>query len=150
MTWRILNGIAAIALYVIAVNNAAYEATTPVADPHHTLMRKIYAVGAFALLGLLLERSQWPRLRGTLAAGLTIGAYSWAIELGQIRLDHVHETFAQHGFDVLSGVAGGALGALASRAAGRRAIGRYEVAAVVVLLVVLGLLFPGTYGALAR
>ena len=150
MTWRVCNGIAAIALYVIAVNNAAYEATTPVGDPHHTLLRKIYALGAFALLGVLLERSHWPRLRGTLAAALTIGAYSWAIEFGQIVVDHVHETFAQHGFDVLSGVAGGALGALAIRAFERRLVGRAEMIAVAVLLIVVAATFPATYGALAR
>lgn len=150
MTWRVLSGIAATVLYVIAVNNTAYEATTPVEDPHHTLLRKIYALGAFALLGVLLEKSHWPRLRGTFAAALTVGMYSWAIEFGQIVFDHVGETFAQHGFDVLSGVAGGALGALAIRAFERRRVGRVEVLAVIVLFAAVAVAFPETYGALAR
>lgn len=149
-TWRSLNAVAAIALYVIAVNNTAYEATTPVQDPHHTLLRKIYAIGAFALLGVLLERSHWPRLRGTLAAAATIGLYSWAIELGQIAIDRVGETFAQHGFDVVSGIAGGALGALAIRAFERRPVERREIVTVVLSFAAVAALFPATYGALAR
>jgi hypothetical protein len=150
VTWRILNLIAALALYVIAVNNTAYEITTPVEDPHHTLIRKIYAVGAFALLGVLLEKSHWPRLRGTFATALTIGLYSWAIEFGQIAIDRVGESFVQHGFDVLSGVAGGTLGGLALRAFERRPVRRIEIAFTVLMLAALALTFPGTYGSLAR
>jgi hypothetical protein len=150
VTWRVLNVLAAAALYAIAVNNTAYEATTPAADPHHTLLRKIYALGAFALLGVLLERSRWPHVRGAIAGAIAVGLYSWAIELGQIAIDRVGETFAQHGFDVLSGVAGGALGALAVRAFERRSVGPYEVAVVVLACAGVAALYPGTYGALAR
>jgi hypothetical protein len=82
-----------------------------VSMPYHELLRKILAVLAFALLGFLLERSKLGRVHGVVAAGITVGIYSYAIELGQIFIDRANETFAEHGFDVASGLAGGALGA---------------------------------------
>jgi len=98
-------------LYAISLSDTAYELTSPIALPQHVFLRKLYALGAFTLLGALFEKARLPRLSGTLAAAIAIGAYSWAIEFGQFAIDHAVETFAQHTFDVASGVVGGALGA---------------------------------------
>jgi hypothetical protein len=150
--WRVLCVVAALVLYKIAVSGTAYQATSPASLPHHELLRKVYAVLAFALLGFLLERSSVPRLRGVTAAGIVVAFYSYLIELGQIGFKHVQETFAQHGFDVASGLAGGALGAFvallitAPRAPQRRA----DALVTIVLLVAIGWAFTGTYGPLDR
>jgi hypothetical protein len=100
-------------LYAVSISGLAYEVTTPVGMPHHVLLRKIYAVGAFALLGFLFEQSRFEPLRGPLAAGIVVAIFSYAIEIGQIVIDHADETFGQHAFDVASGLVGGALGAFA-------------------------------------
>ncbi|HEY5350621.1 MAG TPA: hypothetical protein VIJ64_12835 [Candidatus Lustribacter sp.] len=130
------------------MSGAAYEFTTPVGMPHHVLLRKIYAVLAFALLGFVFERSNFRRLRGVLAAGTAIAAYSYAIEIGQIVIDHSRETFAEHGFDVASGLVGGALGALVALLVSAPAVRarRFEAAAIAVALLVLVWGFTVTYG----
>lgn len=112
--WRALAVAGALILYGVSISGGAYELTTPVGMAHHILLRKIYAVGAFTLLGFLAERSRIPRLRGVIGAGILLTLYSWAIEFGQIYFDHTDETFAEHTFDVASGLAGGALGAFVS------------------------------------
>lgn len=142
--------VAAIVLYKISVSGTAYEVTTPASLPHHILLRKVYAVLAFALLGFLFERSRVPRAGGVTAAGIAVALYSYLIELGQIGFKNVQETFAQHGFDVASGLAGGALGAFVAlvltqpRAPQRR----IEAAVVAVLLAAIGWGYTLTYGPL--
>jgi hypothetical protein len=150
--WRTLCALSAALLYAVSVSGAAYEATTPVEMPHHVLLRKIYALGAFALLGFLLARSQVPRARSVTAGAVAIGLYSYAIELGQIVIDHSHETFAEHGFDVASGVAGGALGAWISWMLGGRfsPARRAEAGAIVAIFAVLAWFYTLTYGPLDR
>jgi peptidoglycan/LPS O-acetylase OafA/YrhL len=137
-------------LYAISISGSAYELTTPVTMPHHELVRKIYAILAFALLGFAFERSKLGRARGVLAAGIALTLYSYAIELGQIVFAQSTETFAEHSFDVASGFAGGALGALVAllivgpRAPARRA----EAIAVAVVFAVLAWGFTLTYARL--
>jgi hypothetical protein len=146
--WRAFGAVSAVVLYAISINGPAYDLTTPVSMPHHVLLRKIYAVLAFALLGFLFERSSLRRAHGVVAAGIAIGIYSYAIELGQIFIDHANETFAEHGFDVASGLAGGALGAFiallisAPRMRGRRT----ESALLAIVFLVLAWGFTVTYG----
>jgi hypothetical protein len=139
-------------LYAISVSGQAYEVTSPVELPHHILLRKIYALGAFALLGFLLVRSNVPRVRSVGAGGLALTLYSYAIELGQIVIDQSGETFAEHGFDVASGFAGGALGAwFAWRLAGARGPrSRDELIAIVLVFAVLTWFYTITYGPLDR
>ena len=148
--WRVLCAIAALVLYKVAVSGSAYRATSPTSLPHHELLRKVYAVLAFALLGFLLERSRLPRLRGVAAAGIVIALYSYLIELGQIGFKHVQETFAQHGFDVASGLAGGALGAFVALliTAPRAPQRRVDAIVTIVLLAAIGWGFTVTYGPL--
>ncbi len=148
--WRAFGAACAIALYAISVSNLAYELTTPVQMPHHVALRKIYAILAFALLGFALERSNFRPLRGVATAGIALAAYSYAIEIGQIVIDHSYETFAQHGFDVASGLAGGELGAFVAllvTAPARRAR-RFEAVAIVIAFIVLVWGFTMTYGPL--
>ncbi|HEV8022698.1 MAG TPA: hypothetical protein VGP41_15600 [Candidatus Lustribacter sp.] len=145
--WRAFGVVAALVLYVISLSGEAYDLTSPVSLPHHELVRKIYAVLAFALLGFVLERSRVRRVHGVLGAGIALTAYSYAIELGQIAFAHSTETFAEHSFDVASGLVGGALGALVALLIGAPAdrARRVEAAAVAVALVVLGWAFVATY-----
>jgi hypothetical protein len=145
--WRVFLVVAAAVLYAIAVSGPAYNATTPVTLPFHELLRKIYALLAFALLGFVLERSNLRRVNGVAGAGIAIAVYSYAIELGQIFIAHSTETFADHSFDVASGLVGGALGALVAlliSAPAARAR-RIEALAVVIMLVVLAWAFSATY-----
>jgi hypothetical protein len=134
------------------VSGAAYEATSPVEMPHHILLRKVYAILAFALLGFLLDRSEVPRVRGVAAAALVIGLYSYGIELGQIVIDHSSETFGEHGFDIVSGLAGGALGAWIAGFSGGAAsrTRRIELAAVAAIFAVTAWIYTLTYGPLDR
>jgi hypothetical protein len=144
--WRAFLVIAAGVLYAIAVSGPAYNATTPVTLPHHELLRKTYALLAFALLGFALERSKL-RAHGVSGAAIAVAVYSYAIELGQIFISHSTETFAEHSFDVASGLAGGALGAflalLVSAPAARAR--RTEAVAVAAMLAALAWAFSATY-----
>jgi hypothetical protein len=147
---RAIAGAAFAVIYVIAVSGEAYRATTPTDLPHPILLRKIYALVAFALLGALFERARVPKLRGITAAGIVLAVYSYAIELGQIFIKHVNETVAQHGFDVASGLAGGALGAFIVLYAhdARAPRRRWEAIAVAVLFAVIVWWYTRTYGLL--
>ncbi len=148
--WRAATIVAACVLYAIATSGPAYQATTPSTMPEHEAVRKIYALLAFALLGFFLQNAQVPRVGGTSAVGIAIGCYSYAIELGQIGFGHSTETFAQHSFDVASGVVGGGGGAFASlvmTGAFTRAR-RREGAAIVVLALALLWAFGVTYAPL--
>jgi len=141
--WRAFGIVAAIVLYAVSQSGDAYELTSPHTLPYHEIVRKTYALLAFALLGYALERSKVPRVHGAFAAAIVLGVYSYAIELGQISFGHAQETFAEHAFDVASGVVGGALGALAARP--RRTAGL----AVAAGLVLLAWEFTLTYGSRA-
>jgi hypothetical protein len=149
-TARVCGAISAIVLYAISVSGRAYNLTSPVTWPQHELFRKIYALLAFALLGFLLERSNLRRVQGVIAGGIAIAVYSYVIELGQIGFKHSTETFAEHSFDVASGLAGGALGvfvALLMTAPAARAR-RVEAAAIAFVFLVLAWAFTVTYGRL--
>jgi hypothetical protein len=148
--WRVFTVAAAAVLYAIAVSGPAYDATTPVTLPHHELVRKIYALLAFALLGFALERSDLRRAHGVAGAAIGVAVYSYAIELGQIFIGHSTETFTEHSFDVASGFAGGALGALVALliTAPAARTRRTEAVAVAVMLVLLAWAFTKTYARL--
>lgn len=132
------------------MSGRAYNLTSPVTMPHHELARKIYAVLAFALLGFALERSKLRRLNGVFAAAAALMVYSYAIELGQIVFKHSTETFAEHAFDVASGLAGGALGAFVAvlLAAPAMRARRIEAIAIAVIFALLTWAFTATYGRL--
>jgi hypothetical protein len=112
--WRGLIVVSACVLFAVAVSNTAYNVTTPATAPHQSILRKSYAVGAFALLGLFLQRANIARLPD-IALAAVVGVFSYGIEIGQIVFDHSTENVVQHGFDVFSGFAGALLGIAASR-----------------------------------
>jgi uncharacterized membrane protein len=143
--WCLL--VAAVAFYAVATSNVAYELTSPTSLPHHVALRKIYAVLAFTVLGALFEQSRWKRFGGWVWSALAIGAYSCAIEIGQILIAHSRETLAQHSFDVASGAYGGVLGStIIALLTKRRSIARVEVVALVVLTLALVATFSPIYG----
>jgi hypothetical protein len=145
--WRAFGIVAAIILYGISISGRAYELTSPLTMAHHELVRKIYAILAFALLGFALERANLRRVHGVLAAAIAVALYSYVIEIGQIVFDHSNETLAQHAFDVASGFGGGALGAflalLITARAGRAR--RIEAVAIVIVFTALAWGFSVTY-----
>jgi hypothetical protein len=148
--WRVFAAASAVVLYAFSVSARVYNLTSPVTLPHHELVRKVLAILAFALLGFALERSNFRRLRGVLAAGLALAVYSYAIELGQIFFRQSTETFIEHSFDVVSGLAGGALGAFLSlllRAPAARER-RTEAVALILVFALLAWAFVATYGRL--
>jgi membrane associated rhomboid family serine protease len=106
--WTLLTIVAATILYVVALSNAAYEATSPASFAWHVLLRKIYSVAAFALVGYLLRRAL--REHGRDGAFPTcvwgVAAYSAAIEIGQ-DLAGSHEGLAWNAIDVACGALGG-------------------------------------------
>jgi hypothetical protein len=146
--WRAFLVVAAIVLYAISLSGTAYDLTSPVALSYHEVLRKTYAVLAFALLGFAFQRSRFRRASGVLEAGIVLALYSWAIEIGQIVIDRSSETFAEHSFDVASGLVGGALGAFAALviSAPRDRARRLEGMAIVVALAALAWAFTATYG----
>jgi hypothetical protein len=149
--WRAFGTVAAVALFATSVSGRIYDLTSPVTMPHHELARKTYAVLAFALLGFALERSRLRRVHGVLAAGIALAAYSWAIEIAQIFIDRSTETFAEHSFDVASGLAGGALGAFVALLMTAPAVRarRFEGIAIAAAFVLLAWGFSATYGRIA-
>jgi hypothetical protein len=144
--WRVFLALAAVALYATAVSGPAYNATTPVTLPYHEVVRKVYALLAFALLGFALERSKL-RAHGVPGAAIAMAVYSYAIELGQIFISHSTETFAEHSFDVASGLVGGALGAFVALLISAPAARARRVEAVVVAVLLAGIAwaFTATY-----
>src|SRR5580700_6539128 len=146
-TWRAIGIVCAVVFYAISLSGQAYELTSPAALSYHEVLRKTYAVGAFAVLGFALERSRVPRLGGVTAAGIAIAIYSLAIEIGQTVVGS-SESLADHGFDVYSGLAGGALGAFASLLLGapRAPARRAEAVALAIVFALLVWGFLMTYG----
>ncbi len=149
--WRAFCCVAAVVLFAISISGPMYDLTSPATMPHHQLVRKTYAVLAFALLGYALERSHLRRVNGVVAAGIALALYSYAIEIAQIVIDRSTESFAEHSFDVASGLVGGALGAfimLLMTAPAARAR-RTEGIAIAAAFGLLAWGFALTYGRLA-
>ena len=101
-------------LFWAATSNEVYERTSPSALSFHVLLRKVYSIAAFALVGFTADRALAPSVRGPLRAAVLTAAYSAAIEVVQARLGS-HEGLAWNAVDVLCGAAGGWLGAVAAR-----------------------------------
>lgn len=116
--WFALSVLVALILFLVAVSNAAYEATSPSWLSWHVLLRKGYSLAAFGLVGLLFAHTAraFDRPSGAVPVGLMVLSYSALIELGQRLISGAHESLEQQGFDVACGLIGGILGALAARA----------------------------------
>jgi hypothetical protein len=112
--WLALFAAGGIALFFLAISNAAYEATSPDWLTWHVLLRKSYSVAAFGLIGFLLARTtqEFGRAWGWLRVSASVGVYSAIIELFQRQLSGARESLEQQAFDVAMGLIGGAIGAL--------------------------------------
>lgn len=108
--------IAAIVLLIAAVDNGVYEATSPTAWSFHVILRKIYSVVAFAVVGFPIARAR--QLLGRSASvstiGWTIAGYSTIIEILQYFLDPPPEGLLSNGIDIACGFLGGAIAAWAA------------------------------------
>lgn len=126
MAWILIAISVPWALFIAALSSDFYNATSPPQFGLHVLMRKVYSVGAFALVGYLIARAlRECSLALTTRAIIVLGAiYSGAIEIAQF------ENGSQEGiwwnlFDVGCGALGGAIAARFLRA-GKRAPARVK------------------------
>jgi hypothetical protein len=103
----------AVVLFVAAISNEVYEATSPAWLSWHVLLRKAYSIVAFGTLAALAA-PLWPDRRAVWRLPVLLAVYSAAIELGQW-LHGGREGLGYNAFDVGCGAAGGLLGAYAAR-----------------------------------
>lgn len=116
--WWTVAGIVGAVLFIAAVDNKVYEATSPTSFDYHVILRKIYSIIAFATVGypVARARSLGGRSASPLIIGAIVAAYSAMIEVAQFGLDPPYEGFVSNLLDVAYGLAGGAFaGWLASR-----------------------------------
>ena len=118
--------IVAVILFILANNDAVYNATSPAWLDIHVLLRKLYSVIAFTVLGTLAARAA--QTSGMRASPLTVGwwlaFFSLAIEIAQARTPPP-EGLGWNTVDVACGWLGGWLGGLITlRLLKRRAIAR--------------------------
>jgi hypothetical protein len=108
--WTVAAIVVALALYAIAVSNAAYELTSPSSLSFHVWLRKTYSIVAFTLVGYLFRRAalEHGSKRPMLVSILGTGLYSAAIEVGQA-IGGSREGFGWNAIDTLCGALGGTL-----------------------------------------
>jgi len=131
--WRTIALVVAGTFFWIAMRVDVYHATSPeslartlfgpdviqFAHPWwfslHILVRKVYSIVAFALVGFTAHRALGPTARPALRAAALVGIYSLGIEIGQ-RLFVANEPVLESVLDVGCGALGGWLAILADRA----------------------------------
>lgn len=114
--WTITASVVAGGLFVAALRSDFYQLTSPDWLSWHILLRKVYSVGAFALVAFLarqalLERGFKPTTRGTIVGG---ALFSGAIEVGQYFAGS-QEGLGWTAFDVVCGAVGGVFGLVGSQ-----------------------------------
>lgn len=110
--WWVSCAIMATALFLLAISNAAYEITSPSWVSLHVLLRKLYSVVAFGLVGFLFgqaRRAQKVPAMSTTGAAPAVAGYSALIEIGQY-VGGSREGFGWECVDVGIGFVGGMLG----------------------------------------
>jgi VanZ family protein len=106
------------ALFVLALSSDVYELTSPSAFGYHVVLRKVYSIVAFAIVGVSYAFAR-PR-SGVVETATAIALYSGLIEFGQWFTSD--ESLTWNLVDVACGFAGGMLGgALVSRVRAARA-----------------------------
>ncbi len=83
------------------------------------VLRKLYSIVAFTLVGFVVHKALPPARRAALRAAVIVAALSALIEIAQ-KLRHAHEGLASNAFDVLCGAFGGWLAVTIARALTRR------------------------------
>jgi len=84
------------------------------------VLRKLYGLAAFTLIGLVVHTALPPAHRPAVRAALIVAAFSAFIEIAQ-KLNHAHEGMLSNVFDVACGAFGGWLAVTLARAFKRRA-----------------------------
>ena len=115
-----------------ALSHRVYSRTLPVGLLEHLfgeddggwqsavfVLRKLYSIVAFTLIGFVAHTALPPVRRPALRAALVVAALSALIEVAQ-KLRHAHEGLASNAFDVLCGAFGGWLAVAIARAITRR------------------------------
>jgi hypothetical protein len=97
------------AFFAIALSDIVYELTSPYALSWHVLLRKTYSIGAFTIVGTLLQWALPARVRGPFQAAGAIAVYSGLIEIAQW-LAGGREGLMWNAIDVACGALGGSLG----------------------------------------
>jgi hypothetical protein len=112
MRWLPFLAVSAV-FFLLALSNDVYELTSPPEfGVAHVLLRKLYSVGAFAIVGVAYAYAR--RRSGIVEAAAAVGLYSGLIEIAQWFT--THEPLRWNLIDVGCGIVGGALaGALVSR-----------------------------------
>jgi hypothetical protein len=97
--------------FALALSDSVYDVTSPGTMPHHVIVRKLYSLVCFSLLGLLFSRSLAPSgLARTVArAALVVGAYSTLVENSQHFMGST-ESLKWNAVDIALGAIGGGLG----------------------------------------
>jgi hypothetical protein len=117
-TWWIVAGIAGVIFCFIATNNTVYVATSPPSFDYYVVLRKLYSVVAFALVGTpaALARRAGQRLASPAVGGGIVAAYSAFIEVLQYFVDPPPEGLLWNAVDVACGFLGGVIASfIASR-----------------------------------
>jgi hypothetical protein len=112
VAWVIVAIAVALGLYVAALSNDFYNATSPWEFGPHVVMRKVYSVGAFALVAYLIARAlAQVGIVLPMRVVIAIGAgYSGAIEVGQFTMGSLEGPWWNL-FDVACGAVGGLIAA---------------------------------------
>jgi hypothetical protein len=116
---------AAAGFFALALSDVVYEVTSPGSSPAHVIVRKLYSLACFALLGYFFSRvaARAPVPASSLRAAAVVALYSLAVEIGQ-HLTGSHESLKWNAVDVALGLIGGAIGgALAPLRWRQRSIG---------------------------
>ena len=112
IAWTVAAVAISVALYLAALNSDFYNLTSPPEFELHVVLRKLYSVGAFALVAFLIARALREFGVPIYARGVVFigAAYSGAIEIGQFANGGT-EGLAWNAFDVGCGALGGVLAA---------------------------------------
>jgi hypothetical protein len=114
--WWTATAIVAVLMFIIANSDAVYNSTSPAWLDIHVLLRKVYSVGAFGVLGFFVARAS--QASGVRTSPVTVGwwvaVFSLAIEIAQA-MTPPPEGLAFNTIDVVCGWLGGWLGAQAAR-----------------------------------
>ena len=119
--WWTLAIVAGSILCYAAVDNGVYTATTPTTMSYYVVVRKLYSIIAFGLVGYIVARALIASgKRATIpVVGGIIAAYSTLIEVLQYYLDPPPEGLPSNAFDIACGFVGGMLAIVVCRALAR-------------------------------
>jgi hypothetical protein len=108
--WTVTATLIALVLLALAVSHSVYDITSPVWLSWHVVLRKIYSIVAFALVGFCVRRALVENGRAHLVASciVGVGAYSALIEVLQFSYGS-HEGLGWNTFDTFCGALGGAI-----------------------------------------